>query len=216
MDTTTVFGTVNPRSSRGEGIKHMKKIFLAIFLIGLSFPLISLADGNFRVTDKTAGGTTDFHYEGIVPCGRCVEMMPNGAMARIQVSDIHDKPTCEKNGYSWTAPSCYMCPASKRYIPCTPCHLFVMIDGIIDFVLLKMVPLIATLILMIGGIALYTAGSSPERFKQAKDILTSVIIGLVIIYTSWIIVSTVLSAVGIASWVGFGSGWFQINCKITM
>jgi len=89
-----------------------------------------------------------------------------------------------------------------------------MIDGIIDFILLTVIPPIGTLILIISGIAFYQAGSNPEKFKWAKSVLISAIIGLVIVYTSWVIVNSVLNAIGIADWVGFGEGWFQITCDV--
>ena len=100
-------------------------------------------------------------------------------------------------------------------IDCSLCHLFVMIDGIVDFVLLKLVPPIATLILIFAGMSFYFALGNPEKFRHAKSVLLSVIIGLIIIYASWIIINAVMVEImGMADWVGFGEGWFRIDCPI--
>ena len=186
----------------------MKKLFLLFLSGGLFFPLIILAaGGSYTITDDSSPPLSwTITYEGITPCGRCVDVNPT---AKASISG-----ECgEKIGFN---PAPVGADINRKFIHCTPCHLFVMIDGIIDFVLLKIVPPVATLILIFGGIALYQAGASPEKFNKARSILLSAIIGLVIIYTSWIVVSSTLNAVGIADWVGFGEGWFQIKCEMTI
>ena len=37
-------------------------------------------------------------------------------------------------------------------ISCQFCHLFVMLDGIVDFIIFKIVPPLATLMIVIGGV----------------------------------------------------------------
>jgi len=185
----------------------MKKIFLLFFLGGLFLPLIILAAGGSYtiINDSPPPSYWTITYEGITPCGRCADVNPQAKAGIVGECG-------EKIGGN---PAPVGADVDRKFIHCAPCHLFVMIDGIIDFVLLKIVPPVATLILIIGGIALYFGGASPEKFNQARSILLSAIIGLVIIYTSWIIVNSTLNAVGIADWVGFGEGWFQISCDIT-
>jgi len=163
----------------------MKKIFLVVLLIGSLFPLIILAFSNsYTVTDVTSGLSYTATYEGFVPCGRTPSV--------IQVDGT-----------------------MAVIIDCSFCHLFVMIDGIVDFVLLKLVPPIATLILIFAGISFYFALGNPEKFRHARSVLLSVVIGLVIIYASWIIINAVMVEImGAADWVGFGEGWFRIDCPI--
>ena len=187
----------------------MKKIFLIVFLIGLFLPLVSLAGGTYTVTDTTQTPPQVYNvtFEGLVPCGRCVNVNPP-TTASIEGECGQKTPAGD--------PIPVGAAINRKWIPCTICHLFVMLDGIMDFILLKIVPLIAVLILMIAGIGFYRGGISPETFNWAKSILTSVIIGLVIIYAAWMIISTTLTAVGVADWVGFGEGWFQISCAIEL
>lgn len=100
-------------------------------------------------------------------------------------------------------------------ISCGFCHLFVMVDGIVDFILLKIVPPIATIMLIFAGMSFYFSLGNPEKFRHARSVLLSAIIGLVIIYASWTIINAVMVEImGTAEWVGFGEGWFRIDCTV--
>jgi len=102
--------------------------------------------------------------------------------------------------------------------PCQLCHLFVMLDGIIDFVLLDILPWIVILMILIAGIMFYFAGGNPSLLLQAKKLITSVVIGLVIILCSYLIIGTILTVLEVQSWTTLdewaGSGVFMINCPI--
>ena len=201
----------------------MKKILFASFIF-FSFliisysPKIALADGSYSVKVASTGNIYTFQYKGLVPCGKCVQSTGETVFAPVIINEITDSAKCHQSGYYWQGEKCYMCDVANnyRYIPCTICHLFVMIEGAINFILLEIVPIISVLMLVAGGILLYFGGLSPSQFNQAKSLLISALIGLVIIYGSWVIVNTVLVALGIADWVGFGNGWFQIQCEIVI
>jgi len=196
----------------------MKKIFFLILAGSLFFPFTILAiGGSYQVIDsfpvKECGdpGPLNYtvRYKGLVPCGECLDVDP------AQFARAWWDGECEqKTALGDPVVQCQ--PLFKKFIPCTTCHFFVMIDGIIDFVLLKVVPPVATLILIFGGVAFYQAGANPEKLSWAKKFLLGAIIGLIIIYLSWIIVNEVLNAVGVADWVGFGEGWFRINCEVEL
>lgn len=96
---------------------------------------------------------------------------------------------------------------------CTFCHFFEMINNIIRDVLFKFVPAIAALMLVVGGILFLFAGVNPEALNQAKGIMTSVVIGLVIILGAWIIINTILTQIGIVSSPSVLQ-WYQIGCSI--
>lgn len=98
---------------------------------------------------------------------------------------------------------------------CQICHFFVMLDRILKFIFLILVPAIAVLMLVIGGVMFFFAGGSPQRLGNAKSIITSVVTGLVIIFAAWIIINTFFIFIGVASWTGLRSGWFIINCPIS-
>jgi len=96
--------------------------------------------------------------------------------------------------------------------PCRFCHLFVMLDEIIDFALLYIVfPLATLLIVFSGGTYMFSSGDE-KKINEAKSILTSTIVGLIIIFSSWILVNTFMSWIGVAEWTGIREGWFKIPC----
>ncbi len=110
--------------------------------------------------------------------------------------------------------------------PCTLCHFFVLFKNIIDLVVTKIVPSLAVLMIVIGGFMYIFAYVSPTDLaigggdskggsgllSQAKKLISSVIIGLIIVYGAWIIINTFFTLIGVASWTGLNGGWFKIEC----
>jgi len=101
---------------------------------------------------------------------------------------------------------------------CQLCHLFVMLDGIIDFVLIDILPWIVILMILIAGIMFYFAGGNPSLLLQAKKLITSVVIGVAIILCAYLIIGTILTVLGVQSWTTLdqwaGNGVFMIDCPI--
>lgn len=102
--------------------------------------------------------------------------------------------------------------------PCEFCHLFVMLDGIIDFVLIDILPPVVVLMMVIAGIMFFFAGGNPALLLQAKKLITSVVIGVVIIFSAYLIIGTVLTVAGVQSWATLDTwlsqGTFIVNCPI--
>ena len=180
----------------------MKKFWLLFFLIILAFPSISLA-GSYTATIK--GTTTTITFEGLVPCGKCVTVYP------ALETTISDQKYCNVSpGITHT---------TTKYIPCQFCHFFVMFKEIIDFLLFKLVFPLAVLMIAIAGI-MYIGGifefipGGIKTITQAKAILSSVVIGLLIIFSAWIIINLFFHIIGVAEWTGLGERWWVINCPI--
>jgi len=95
--------------------------------------------------------------------------------------------------------------------PCGLCHFFIMFDSIADFVLFNLVPPIGVLLLVSGGIMFFLAGGDPMAVGKARKMVTATVIGLAIIYGSWLIISTFLTILGVAEWTGLGE-WFKYPC----
>lgn len=97
---------------------------------------------------------------------------------------------------------------------CTLCHFFEMAKNIIDK-FISVVPAIALLFVVIAG-AYFILGSGydPRLIINAKAILWSITVGLLIIYGSWLAVNLFLNVIGVVEWTGLDSGWWQINCPI--
>lgn len=113
--------------------------------------------------------------------------------------------------------------AGDQTVPCTLCHFFVLFKNIIDFVIFPVVPILAALMLTIGGFmyvfAYFNPGEvlpggegGPALLSQAKKVITSVVWGLIIIFASWLIINTFFQIIGVADWTGLKGGWWKINC----
>jgi hypothetical protein len=165
-----------------------------IFLIIL---LGSLLFPSVGLAGTYAANGSDVCYDGLVPCGKEVYV-----------------------GGNWEDGKCV--GGAPTFIRCQFCHFFVMLDGIIDFVLFKLVPPIAILMLVIGGVMFFAAAGSPEKLGTAKKLMTSVVIGLIIIFAAWIIITEFFMFIGLSSTgplqelVTDPTKWSQINCTIQL
>ena len=115
------------------------------------------------------------------------------------------------------APGEGLVPCGTDGCPCTLCHFFSMFKRIIDFIMIPLVPIIAVLMLVIGGLMFFFSAGSPGNLAKAKSVITSTVLGLMIVYVAWIMVNTFFVIIGVAEWTGLlpspgGSGWFVIDC----
>jgi len=135
-------------------------------------------------------------YDGLVPCGKC---------SLVGV-------TVDSDGK-------YLSGGTPVDFPCRLCHLFILIKGIVDFILFKIIPLIAVLLLSVGGVMfIVSRGGNSSQLTQAKSMMTAVVVGLVIIFSAWIIVNTIFVIPGFIN-TNFGwdlTKWFEINCPISL
>lgn len=112
------------------------------------------------------------------------------------------------------------CTGPKAVITCTACHFFNLIDNIISFVLTKIVPPLAVILIAIGGFLYLISGDSEQRRTQARTILTWAVAGLVLVYASFILLHTFLTVLAgdqvdnIKSVFLITSQNFEIRCKI--
>jgi hypothetical protein len=117
----------------------------------------------------------------------------------------------------------YLMPAQVQAEPLVPCggegqpecelcHLFVLLDNIVKFVLQKLVPPIAALMLVFGGSMFFAAAGDPAKIGKAKGLFTSLAIGLVIIYGAYLLVSLFFTAIGVNEWTGL-QNWFEYPCE---
>ena len=108
-----------------------------------------------------------------------------------------------------------------QLVPCGPgtakpdcelCDFFVLFDNIVKFVLQKLVPPIAALMLVFGGSMFFAAAGDPAKIGKVKGLLTSVAIGLVIIYGAYLIISLFFLVIGVNEWTGL-QNWFEYPCE---
>ncbi len=98
---------------------------------------------------------------------------------------------------------------------CTLCHLFVMFNNIVKLVMINIVPPLAALMLLFGGVLYYLGGISPAALRRANTTITSVVIGLIIIYCAWIIIDALLVGSGIVKTQTDSPlyKWWEIECE---
>lgn len=94
--------------------------------------------------------------------------------------------------------------------PCTTCDLFALASRIINFVLFTVVPAVAVLFYLIGGLMILLGGANPGLVTTGKIFFWNTTIGLFIIFGAWMITNTVLKSL-----IGdndISKNWYKIEC----
>lgn len=92
--------------------------------------------------------------------------------------------------------------------PCTVCDFFVLFDNIIDFITVDVAPVLALLLIVAGAVTMIASGGSEEVYKKGKNIITMAIVGILIVWGSWLIIDTVMK--GLTG--GKIGTWNKIEC----
>lgn len=92
------------------------------------------------------------------------------------------------------------------------CHLFVLLDNIIDFILFQLNILITICLFVYIGVLYYFGGDESAKITRAQITFKSMMIGLFIMYGAWLFITLFLNVIGVAKWVGFENGAFLIKC----
>jgi len=109
-------------------------------------------------------------------------------------------------------------PCGTPCCPCQLCDFFVLIDRILDFILFRIAPVVAVLMLVVGGGLFLVSTGNPQTITTARRIITSVFIGLAIIYGSYFFIGLILQSIGLAEWTHdiyhtwWEQGFFEIPC----
>ena len=80
---------------------------------------------------------------------------------------------------------------------CELCDLFQLFANLVEFVLIVIIPPVATLVFLYGGIVFYTAMGDSSKVNKGRQILISAVVGIAIIYSAHFLVSMLLSALGV-------------------
>lgn len=85
--------------------------------------------------------------------------------------------------------------------PCEISHFFQMLYRIYDFLIKWIAFPLAVLGVTIGGVLILISAGSPNLLGLGKKILYSAIIGLVLVFCSWLIINTILcTALEFCNW----------------
>jgi len=86
---------------------------------------------------------------------------------------------------------------------CTICKFFAMLANIYYFLTAKIATPLAVIALTVGGVMIMMSAGNPNVLSNGKKILWSAIIGLALVFGSWIIINFILTTLGYA----LGSWW---------
>ena len=85
---------------------------------------------------------------------------------------------------------------------CNLCTAVDMVDNIVDL-LFTLLSVGAVIVLVVAGFRLVVSAGNPDAMSKAKSMITSVIVGFIIVLSAWLIVDTIMKAV-ISDEVDFG------------
>ena len=102
------------------------------------------------------------------------------------------------------------CDTSKNPKACTVCDLVALAKRIIDFILFELAPAIAVLLYLWAGFTILL-GSTPLKIGEGKTIFWNTTVGLVIMFSAWMITNTILKSLAADSDVA--DAWYKIECR---
>lgn len=92
---------------------------------------------------------------------------------------------------------------------CDLCSFVVLVKKVQDFLLSYLILPASTLGLIIAGILILTGGSNSSRLEKGKSIFRHIIIGMLIAFSAWLIIDTILGNLlrdGYLPWNEFPEG----------
>jgi len=97
---------------------------------------------------------------------------------------------------------------------CDFCHFFYLLKNIIDWIVFRIAPVLAVLLVVFGGFILATSRGNPGQSQKGKDILIWTFAGLAVIFVSWLVVNSLFAGLGVTEWTGLQEGWWQFSCGL--
>lgn len=94
--------------------------------------------------------------------------------------------------------------------PCTRCDAFRLTKNVIDLTLIGVVPPVAAVLFIAGGLVIVLAGARPEWVTTGRKIFWNTFIGLIVIFSAWIAVNTFIQSFGPDQ---ARDSWFRFTCR---
>jgi hypothetical protein len=117
-------------------------------------------------------------------------------IANAALCDTSCQPTA--SGQACGLVPCGQTSPDGKTIPC-PCqfeHIFVLLNKIYNFIVKMIAAPLAVIALIVGGILIMISAGNPELLGKGKKTLYAAIIGLALVFGSWVIINTILSLIG--------------------
>jgi type IV secretory pathway VirB2 component (pilin) len=107
-------------------------------------------------------------------------------------------------------------PCGGEGNPCRLCHIYVLAQNIIDFLMWDIAPALAILVVAWGGFNILIAGGDPGKKQYGRKAITTAIVGLLIVFGSWVIINEfLLFFSGQSGNVAriFNNPWTDVKCQ---
>jgi len=114
---------------------------------------------------------------------------------------------------SWAAGLVPCTGSEGTATPCTVCYFLTMISGIAFFLVRSVMPPLAGLLFLIGGIMMVAAAGSQERYKKGRQLILNTAIGAVIVLVSWLLVNSIITVIGQKVPGFIGTWWKPGGCQ---
>jgi len=95
--------------------------------------------------------------------------------------------------------------------PCQMCHTVQLVTGINAW-LVGILSIAAAIMFMIAGFRLVTANGNPSVMKDAKNMITNVAIGFVIVLSAWLLIDLMMRSLLAEGGSGAIGPWNRISC----
>jgi len=84
---------------------------------------------------------------------------------------------------------------------CTLCDLWLLGGNLINFISFNLAIPAATILFIIAGVYFLISGGSEDRVSRARTIFTNTVIGLAIIFCSWLLINTLFNTLAAGTFV---------------
>jgi|GEM_PF-3449698 hypothetical protein len=87
---------------------------------------------------------------------------------------------------------------------CTICDIFKLIENLINFLMTVSFSLAAIMVSW-GAFLFFTARGNPQQITQARGVITTAVIGIIIVLSAWTVINTIILffTVGYENWYSF-------------
>lgn len=96
-------------------------------------------------------------------------------------------------------------PGTGGPTECTLCLLLKLVQNIINF-LINVSFGLAAIMLLFSVFLFFTAAGNPQKIQQAKGVLSTALIGIIIVLTAWTVINTLVL------FFTNTTGWYNISC----
>ena len=105
--------------------------------------------------------------------------------------------------------------------PCSLCHLYVLVQNVLDFMMWTIAPIVAVLAVGWAGFNIMISGEQPGLRAKGFGIIKTTVIGLAIMFAGWVLINEALlfftgkDNTGTANKTSFiQSPWNQVTCSV--